>query len=611
MLHTTAVRRLAAVAAILPLAACGAVGAGGVRGASPARVASAPVSDVRYEVTFDSATAARRTLHVAMTFGVSGDAPVALSLPAWTPGAYEISNFARWVTDFGATGDGRDLAWDRVDHDTWRVMPAGARSVTVSFDYRADTLDNAMAWSRTDFAFFNGTNVFLYPEGRPMEFASTVTVRTQPGWRVATGMTPAGAPNTYREGNYNDLVDMPFFIGRFDLDSTTIAGRVTRLASYPEGAIAGEQRRSLWRDMAAMIPPQIAVFGDTAYSTYTTMIVVSEETGGSALEHQSSHLGIYHPALLSTVNLPSITAHEIFHLWNVKRLRPAALWPYDYSRAQPTTLLWASEGITDYYADVALVRGGVIDSAGFLALTQGKIERVGSAPPVSLEDASLATWIRPIENPYIYYDKGSLLGFMLDILIRDASDGQGSLDTVMRELYDTAYRQGRGFTNEMFWAAASRAAGGRDFSVEYRRYVDGRERYPWDSVLPLAGLRLMVDTLHVPMLGVFTQGDSTGTTITSVAMTGVAERAGVQPGDRLISVGDVRVRPGEDFGAVFRSRYAGRAGEPLPIVVRRGDRTLTLTGRVEMSRTVQSRLIPDPRASARAARIRAGIFHGR
>ncbi|HEX5580133.1 MAG TPA: PDZ domain-containing protein, partial [Gemmatimonadaceae bacterium] len=186
-----------------------------------------------------------------------------------------------------------------------------------------------------------------------------------------------------------------------------------------------------------------------------------------------------------------------------------------------------------------------------------------------------------------------------------------SLDTVMRELYRTAYRQGRGFTNEMFWDAASRAAGGRDFAPEYARYVDGREPYPWDRVLPLAGLRLTEDTLQVPMLGVFTQGDSTGTTVTSVVTAGVAERAGVRPGDRLISVGDVRVQAGEDFGPAFRSRYAGRAGEPLRIVVRRGSQTLTLTGRVELSESVQARLIPDARASAKAVRVRDGILRGR
>lgn len=127
--------------------------------------ASAPITDVRYTLAFTSATAAERAVGVTMRFATRGDGPVLLSLPAWTPGAYEISNFARWVSGFAASADGKMLDWDKLDHDTWRITPRGAGPVTVTFDFSADTLDNAMAWSRDDFLMLNGTNVFLYPEG--------------------------------------------------------------------------------------------------------------------------------------------------------------------------------------------------------------------------------------------------------------------------------------------------------------------------------------------------------------------------------------------------------------------------------------------------------------
>lgn len=581
-------------------------------GNAPPVAVSAPISDVRYEVRFDSATAAARTLEVRMSFAPSGGGPVVLSLPAWTPGAYEISNFARWVTRFDARADGQPVRWDRLDQDSWRLMPpAGAREVTVSFAYRADTLDNAMAWARPDFAFFNGTNVFLYPEGRSLDFPATVTVRTQPGWRVTTAMTPAGEAGSYQERSYHDLVDMPFFVGRFDLDSTSVADRPVRLATYPAGAITDGARAFLLEAHRRMLPTMVAVFDTIPFRTYTTMIVVSDETpGGSALEHQSSHVGVYNPGILDPVTLPSITAHEIFHLWNVKRLRPATMWPYDYSRVMPTPLLWWSEGVTDYYADLALVRGGIVDSATFLALTAAKIQEVAGEPPISLEDASVATWIHPIQSPYVYYSKGSLAGLMLDILIRDASDERGSLDAVMRDLYRTAYEQRRGFTNEMLWAAVSRAAGGRSFAEEYDRYVDGREPYPWDRVLPLAGLRLVTDTLREPLLGVSSLADSAGALVTELSPGSAAALAGVQEGDRLLSVGEVVIRPGEDFGPAFRNRYAGREGDPLPIVVMRGGRRLTLDGRVVLGRRVSTRIIADGGASERAARIRSAIFHG-
>ena len=141
---------------------------------------SAPITGVRYEVTADRAGLAQRQLHVVTTFGVAGTAPVVLSLPAWTPGAYDIVNFARTVSDFGATQGSDSLRWDKADYDTWRVWPKRAGQVTVAFDVTADTLDNGMSWTKPDFAMFNGTNLFLYPEGRSTDFASTVAIKTEP-----------------------------------------------------------------------------------------------------------------------------------------------------------------------------------------------------------------------------------------------------------------------------------------------------------------------------------------------------------------------------------------------------------------------------------------------
>ncbi|HET9004849.1 MAG TPA: hypothetical protein VFN39_12675, partial [Gemmatimonadaceae bacterium] len=217
---------------------------------SSSAVTSAPVSDIRYEVAFDNATAPNRTLKVTMTFATSGTAPVILSLPAWTPGAYEMTWFAKWVSAFAATGDGKALQWDKLDFDTWRVRADGAKRITVKFDFLADSLDNAMAWAQPNFALFNGTNVFLYPEGRGFDWPATVTVRTEPTWLVATGMTavPGGSAGvrSYSAKNYHDLVDMPFFVGSFDLDSTKVGTVWARFATYPKGFVAGDNRRDAW-----------------------------------------------------------------------------------------------------------------------------------------------------------------------------------------------------------------------------------------------------------------------------------------------------------------------------------------------------------------------------
>jgi predicted metalloprotease with PDZ domain len=570
---------------------------------------SAPISNVVYDVTFDRRNAPTRTIAVRMTFSTDGSAPVLLSLPAWTPGAYEITNFARWVVGFSAASGTTAVPWDKLDFDTWRIRPGNARQISISFTFSADTLDNAIAWARPNFLLFNGTNIFMYPEGRPANFAATVAIHTESDWRIATGMTATG-PTTFTSSNYDDLVDMPFFVGDFDIDSVSVAGKWVRFASYPRGSVTSSRRSTVLAQLSRVIPPEIAVFGEAPWANYTVMqIVDTSYAGASGLEHQSSHVDILAPSFVGAPFQPSLYAHEIFHSWNVKRLRPAEMWPYDYSHAQPTPWLWVSEGITDYYADLAEVRGGVIEDTGFYKLTADKINEVNGLIPVALEDASLNTWIHPIDGTeYIYYPKGSLAGLMLDIMIRDASDNARSLDTVMRELYQTAYKRNRGFTSDDWWGAVSRAAGGVSFADFQARYVDGRESYPWAEILPKAGLRGVSE--RVPRMGIFSQQSPAGITVTSVEPGGSADQAGVRPGDMLMSVGNIPVED-QDFGARFRAKYgAAPEGTPLAIVVTRAGQRVTLNGKV-MFAPGQMRIEADPSASPKATRIREGLLRGK
>ena len=589
---------------------------GGTTSPAPSAI-SAPVTDIRYQLTFTSATARDRRMHVVTTVTATGSDPVLLSLPAWTPGAYEISNFARWVENFSASAGGRSLQWDKLDFDTWRIRRDGTTTgaITVAFDFRADSLDNAMSWSRPDFLLFNGTNVFMYPEGRPLTFAARVSVETQPDWKVTTSMprvpdpSASGSGGTFGASNYHDLVDMPFFVGRFDVDSAQIAGKWMRFASYPSGAVRGVARFQVWDQLKKAVPAEVAVFGETPWDSYTVFeIIDSSYQGASGLEHQSSHVDVMSPMYVSSDFQPSLYAHEIFHAWNVKRLRPADMWPYHYDSPQPTPWLWVSEGITDYYADLAEVRGGIIPDSGFYSLTAGKINEVSAVPAVALEDASLNTWVHPVDGTgYIYYPKGSLAGFMLDVLIRDASDNRGSLDDVMRDLYTATYKQGRGFTRDDWWRAVTRAAGGKSFADFERRYVDGREPFPWNEILPLAGLR--ASTTKVPRLGVSTTQDEHGVLIAAVDPAGAAGAAGVREGDYLLAVNDISVED-QSFGAKFRESFANaKEGAPLTLRVRRGTETITVTGAIRFGEGEMA-IRADPAASAKAQRVRTGILRG-
>jgi predicted metalloprotease with PDZ domain len=372
-------------------------------------------------------------------------APVILRYPRGRP-AYEMSNYSRWVTKLSVSGDGRAIAWDKLDYDTWRIRPAGAKTVSVTFHYLADTLDNGIAWTKPDFLFLNGTNVFMYPEGQPLEYSATVVVHTEPEWNIATGMAraPIASARTFAAANYHDLVDMPFFVGKFDM-----AARVSREVGPARHISSRIDRRcgSATVNGSNARSRRSRVFGEG--ENYTVMQIVDSAYGGaSGLEHQNSHVDIFAPAYVGSEFQPSLYAHEIFHSWHVKRLRPSEMWPYRYSHPQPTPWLWVSEGLTDYYADLAEVRGGVVDEKGFYALTAEKINEVVSAAPIALEDASLNTWTHPVDGTeYIYYPKGSLAGLLLDIMIRDASQIAKSFDDVMRSLYQSSYNRGLGFTS--------------------------------------------------------------------------------------------------------------------------------------------------------------------
>lgn len=574
---------------------------------------SAPISNVRYEITIDSTRTAIRTIGVAMTFEVRSARPVLLSVPAWTPGSYEIRNFAKYLSGFSAAAGSASLQWDKHDHDTWRVRPAGPGPVTVRYDVRADTLENASAWTQREFAFFNGTNVFMYPENAGYDFASSVSLKIPASWNVVTGMSGSSATRTYSSANYHDLVDHPFFVGRFDVDSSEVAGVQVRIATYPSLSVAANTKAVIWNQIRKIIPPAAAVFGETPFKTYTILQVVdSLFPGAAALEHENSELAIMSPEFLGSVTLAGLHAHEFFHAWNVKRLRPAEMVPYEYERPQPTTLLWVSEGITDYYADLALVRSGVATPEQFYFLTLSKYEEVLSAESIeSLEDLSLSAWLSGSGGGgALYYPKGALAGLMLDIAIREASGNGASLDNVMRDLYTRTYKQQKGFTGEQWWASVSRHANGKSFSGFYSRYVDGRERFPLDSVLRIAGLRLEETVFRIPRIGVSLQEDSIGSKVFAVEPGGPASAAGIKEGDYVVSLGGISADAPDAVEQFARKYMGGVEGTPISVDVRRGSEILHFTAPLAFTARSIRQILTDPAATPKAIAIREGLLRG-
>jgi predicted metalloprotease with PDZ domain len=575
--------------------------------AQPPRI-SAPIHNISYEVTANAATVGRRELNVTMSFRVDGPAPVILALPAWSPGHYVLLWFAQRVSAFSAESDAKPLEWRKLDYQTWIIHPRSEGTVQLSFHYRADAVDRAVAWTAADFAFFNGTNLFMYPVGRRFHWGAEVTVRTEPDWRVATGLAPSAHPNSFTAANYHDLVDMPFYVGRFAIDSTSIADRWFRLAMYPASSMTTARRDRIFGWLHAVVPSEIAVFGEAPFRNYTIFQRSDTIVNTGGLEHQSSQVDEVPTSQLDG-DWSGLYAHELFHAWNVKRLRPADLVPYRYDDSQPTTWLWVSEGLSDYYAALALLRGGVSDSTAFLDGLAGEIA-TANAVPASLSDASLSAWIGAVDGSAgLYYPKGALAGFLLDAMIRDASDNRHSLDQVMRTLYDSTYKRGRGFTSAEWWTAVQRAAGGRSFAGFAKHHVDGRDPLPIDSVFALAGLRFERDTVREPRLGVATATDSTGVSITQVTRAGAGDAAGMLSGDRLVSIGEVPMTNTASFDA-FRARYAGTGLTVLPLILKRGAETITLQLPVRLIARERARVMPAAGASDKARGVLAGIMRG-
>jgi len=451
-------------------------------------VPPAAVTNIRYEITADSAALGARKFVVVTTFRVASSTPVRLALPAWLPGAYQLAWFAREVSNFTADSNGTPLGWRRVDPQTWEIKPAHAGTVRISFDYAVEGIARSNGNASGNFAYFSGAP-FLYPVAQGYAWPAKVSILTEREWRVSSALKAGGAPNTFVATNYHELVDAPFYIGRFDIDSSRAGNRWLRLAAHPRGTLTPDRRDATVRLLEALIRQDSTIFRDVPFRDYSVFLLADSGVQGGGFEHQSSQVSSLQPALLDSRDLRVIYSHELFHAWNVKRLRPDAMVPIRYDVSQPTPLLWISEGVTEYYAVMTLLRGVPADSTIAPEYLARWIFLTEAAPPTALGDASVATWI---DGPGIYYPKGALAGFLIDVMIRSSSNNTHSLDDVMRQLYADAAKSGKGFTRDDWWNAVARNAGGPRAEERFRNFarrdIDGRDAMPIDSIFALAGL---------------------------------------------------------------------------------------------------------------------------
>ena len=513
------------------------------------------------------------------------------SLPAWIPGSYLIRDFARHIVAIRAECNDQAIRLDKVDKHTWQAEPLSpARPLTVIYEVYAWDLSVRGAHLDRTHAFFNGTSVFLRACGQE---ASPCLVELRPpqgkefvNWRVATALEPAkgetgGAKRygfgLYRAKNYDELIDHPIEMGAFTLASFKACGVPHDIA------ITGRHDCDLERltaDLKRVCEWQIRFFGEPAPMKRYVFLVTAVGEGYGGLEHRAS------TALLCSRNdlpypgmrgLPEsyrtflgLCSHEYFHTWNVKRIKPAAFIPYDLQRENYTTQLWAFEGITSYYDDLALLRSGVITQKDWLELTAKTISNVHRAPGrwrQSLAESSFDAWskfYRPDENTpnavVSYYAKGALVALALDLRLRHQSGGKIALDDVMRTLWERFGKTGKGVGDDDIRRIAEELSGLR-LKRFFSESIHGKHDLPLKKLLAPFGVTLSWDTAATPSLGVKTASESNDLKLATVYDDGPAQLAGLAAGDVLVAINGLRVT------ASSLDKQLGRLQEKDSIVI--------------------------------------------
>src|SRR5581483_8434252 len=435
--------------------------------------------------------------------GAQGDR-LRFVMPAWAPGSYLVRDFARHVQEAEAVdARGRALPVARVDKQTWEVALEGRSRVAFRYKVYANELSVQTSHLDATHGYANGTSLFVYVEGAKA-LPATLEIRPFKGWRVDVALPSAG-PNRFSARDYDKLVDAPCECGTHRTVDFRAAGKPHRVAIYGQG---NEDVDRIAKDLKAIVEEEAAIFGGLPYERYLFILHLHDRRGGG-LEHRGSNTSSvdrwsFQPGKRYEEFL-ALEAHEFFHTWNVKRLRPAVLGPFDYTRENHTTLLWAMEGVTSYYDHLVLARLGLISEdryREFLAETITQLRQQPGRFHLSLAQSSFLTWVKLykqdanwVNTGVSYYLKGELIGLLLDLAIRDRTDGRKSLDDVMRALYEKYPASGPGIPEphhggEDGWRTTLEEVTGLSWRAFWETHIEGTEEVAFEPALRKLGWAL-------------------------------------------------------------------------------------------------------------------------
>ncbi len=524
-----------------------------------------------------------------------------LSLPVWIPGSYLVREFARHLSGLVAEQDGRAVSLRQIDKASWMAHCEGDGDLVLRYRVHAFDVSVRAAFLDADRGFFNGTSVCLRVEGREKDAPALRLVGVPEGWDVATTLAaePGGAVHAFVAADYDELVDHPvelgrFWRGRFDAAGVPHEFVVARaLPDFDGDALLADAKRICETGIAFWHGRE----GKAPFDRYLFLLNAVDE-GRGGLEHRASTALVAPRRDLprraaagadataaprveisdGQVGVLGLIAHEYFHAWNVKRLKPRDFAPLDYSRENYTELLWFFEGFTSYYDDLLVMRSGLVEPARYLKLLAKTMSTVAATPGRAVQSVAASSydaWVkyyRADENTpnatVSYYAKGSLVALAFDLTLR--SEGRGSLDAVMRRLWTES---GGGPIAESDIAGALEAAGGRSYAVEIAAWVHGTGELPLETLLPRFGVVVERQPATLAQrLGIrVSESALTGVKVMHVLRGGAGEGLGLCAGDELLGVGDWRLRRLDDAQRVFSGAGA------VPLLVSRDQRLITLT----------------------------------
>lgn len=510
--------------------------------------------DYQYTLTWDNPRT--HYYQVDLTTAASAGAATVVEIPAWRPGRYFIQDYAAAVTGFVAQdAEGKPLTWQKISNHAWQVQNPKSGPLTVRYRYYANTLDAGASMLDASMAYFNPSNLFMHVRG---EYARACTLRVPTmgsDWQAGTALAKLpGSKNTFTAPDYHEFVDAPTVLSP---TLKTLHSRIGEADYYFhfQGPFPNDKgtEDAYQNNVGKIIREQSALFGGVPFKEYHFIYHLLPFNMGHAVEHSYSSCYAMGASLVESpeavAGLNAITAHEFFHLWNVKRIRPAAMWPYDYQQEAFTRLQWFTEGVTDYYAELTLVRAGLVTREDFfkaMAETIEWLENSYAARMVSSEQASFDSWID--RSAYMiphhrisYYTLGTRVGLLLDLAIRAETKGKHSLDDVFRNLYKDYYLAGKGLEEDAVQRMVE-AVAKHDYADFFRRHVAGTEAVDYASILGPMGLSLRHEPLKTAAwekIGLERQKEAPeGITATRIRPGSDLERAGLAEAELITAIDD-------------------------------------------------------------------------